>query len=115
MSSKFRYTLLTTDGDDNEIEIPVTVEYDYSPPRKRTREYPGGPPIEPDEGDEVEVCTVTDQSGKELKLTKEQEERVYEACCVDINNVQHERAEAAAEDHAEYLRELYEEADRKGY
>jgi hypothetical protein len=91
MFSKFKYVILREDDsvpEDQpigEIKIPVTVEYDYTPYRKGSSEYRGGPPIEPDEGPDVEICAVTDANGEEVQLLDGDLDKIIEACFADVN------------------------------
>jgi len=91
MSSKFHYVILREDEsvpEDQpigEIKIPVTVEYDYTPYRRGASEYRGGPPIEPDEGPDVEICAVNDAAGSEVPLLDGELDKIIEACLADVN------------------------------
>ena len=90
MASKFRYEILREDDsvpEDQpigEIKIPVTVEYDYTPYRRGATEYRGGPPIEPDEGPDVDVCGVTAADGTEVPLLDGELDKNTEACYDDV-------------------------------
>lgn len=103
MSSKFQYVILREDDsvpEDQpigEIKIPVTVEYDYTPYRKGARESRGGPAIEPDEGPDVDVCSVTAADGTEVKLFDGELDKIIEACFEDADGAKRDRGEALAE------------------
>jgi len=97
MTEKIKYVLLR-ETDDGEDKIPLTIEFDYSPPHSGISEYRGGPLISPADEAEIDICTVTDDAGKEFKLTKEEEETVSDACWQDVTAAKYDREEAAAED-----------------
>jgi len=70
---KIEYTL------DREREIDVTVKFDYQPPCKGSRDSMGVP-LEPDDEEEVEITSVSDEHGNDIDLTSDEESDIEEKC-----------------------------------
>lgn len=94
------YTLSRDDSDD---EIPVTVEYDYIPEERGSRDE-AGRQMEPDYPEDVELVSVKDKNGNELTLSKTELESVIEACFKDVEDIKENR-DAAWEDCYDTCRE----------
>lgn len=71
----------TLERDSEELELEV--EYEY---HKAHRGYRNsmGVPEEPDDPEEIEVTSVTDESGKEVKLSDSEQEALEAACWADL-------------------------------
>lgn len=75
------------------MELEVTIRYDYHRAARGSREYPGGPPLEPDEQEYVDVdptAYITTQAGRKLSfsLTPEQVAALEEEILDDHNQQQ---------------------------
>lgn len=76
MSAEFEYCI--TRGDDE--EIPVIVEYDYSPREEMTECYPGC-------DEDVEICWVKRKDTKQVfVLTNEERVEVEQKCLEDAHD-----------------------------
>jgi hypothetical protein len=81
-------TTLTRDDDDLEVEV----EYTFSKGCRGARDSLGGkagagPPLEPDEPDEVEIDSVTDEKGTEVDLTNEEITALEEKCLENYESI----------------------------
>lgn len=57
-------------------EIPVTVEYEYTPASRGSREPGTGLRLEPDESPSIDIFSVKDEHGKVYHLTDSEEDRI---------------------------------------
>jgi hypothetical protein len=85
-------TTLTRDGDDLEVEV----EYTFSKGCRGARDSLGGkagagPPLEPDEPDEVEIDSVTDENGTDVELTDEEITALEEKCLENYESTMEDR------------------------
>ena len=83
----------------NVLGVSWEVEYDYFPGSRGSSEYPGGPPIEPDDPGEIDLCQVTTSEGVEDLLADYVLERIKET----IEERQGERMAEEAVEYADYL------------
>jgi hypothetical protein len=97
----FTTTLTREDKD-----VTVSVEYEYTPGCRGTRDSLGGvagagPALEPDEGPEVEILSAEMDDGNALELTEYEisslEELAMENVCLQIAERLEEKAERKAE------------------
>jgi hypothetical protein len=73
----------------DDAEITVTVDYSFSRARRGARDSlcgvrGAGPPLEPDEDEEIEIQSVTDENGKEVELTADETDKIEQQCWDDI-------------------------------
>jgi hypothetical protein len=66
-------------------EIPVTVEFNYSPAQRGAREHGTGVPLEPDYEEEIEIISVKNNDGVEVKLHATEDDELIEACVQSIH------------------------------
>lgn len=64
--------------------IQVTVTGDYQPASRGARDSLGGrpgmgPPLEPDENENFEIDTITDEHGQEIEISDEEHEELIHA------------------------------------
>lgn len=64
--------------------IQVVVRGDYYPASRGARDSLGGragmgPPLEPDEAEDFEIDTVTDESGQEIEISDQEHEELVHA------------------------------------
>lgn len=76
---------LDTTIERDDAEIPVTVEYSYHKGCPGRRDSLGGragcgPPLEPDDPEEIEIQSVKGPDGKEVDLTDDELERIEQRC-----------------------------------
>lgn len=79
IEATFTYTLDRPEG-----QLQVTVKGNYHPASRGQRDSLGGmagmgPALEPDEGEEFEIDSVTDQFGNDVEITPEEEELLTQA------------------------------------
>jgi len=69
--------------DRNEKDLEVTVEFDYQPPCRGSRDSMGVP-LEPDDEEEIEITAVTDEHGNDIDLTSDEESDIEEKCLLNM-------------------------------
>jgi hypothetical protein len=67
-----------------EREVDVTVEYEYTPAERGSRERGTGLQLEPDYEATVEISAVYDETGKEYDLTDRQQRQIEDAIFDDL-------------------------------
>jgi hypothetical protein len=85
-------TTLTRDGDDLEVEV----EYTFSKGCRGARDSLGGkagagPPLEPDEPDQILIDSVTDENGTDVELTDEEIQQLEGKCFDDYASIVDDR------------------------
>lgn len=95
---------LTRDDD----EIPITIEFDYTPAHPGEREPGTGLRLDPGNEEEVEICEVRDQHGNSLELTKAEINSLELFCLESLEQMRAEdRMENSLEAEYERLRQGY--------
>jgi len=99
----------------NVLGVSWEVEYDYFPGSRGSSEYPGGPPIEPDDPGEIEVIAITSEDDLMELLGESTIAAIQES--VEDNHSEVMASEAA--DYADYLNDCardreYERKSNKG-
>lgn len=83
----FDTAITVTDPEtDEERDVDVTVEYEYTPAERGERERGTGLPLSPDYPEGVEIYSVYDKTGKEYELTKSQLASLETQILDDISN-----------------------------
>lgn len=82
---------LTTTLNREDQDIPVTVEFTYMRGCRGARDSlcgkrGAGPPLEPDEPDEIEIATVQDDMGNEIECTDKELALIEEECWATVEN-----------------------------
>ena len=69
-----------------EVEIEVTVDFDYEPAERGSREHGTGLQLEPDWDENAEINSVKDSDGKEITLTEKEQEVIVEKCIEHVHS-----------------------------
>jgi len=76
----------------------LIVEFDYYPPTQSYQEYPGAR-LWPGDEEDVDITSITDQSGNKFQTTRKEQMAIAEAC---VEKIHQDRVEAQI-DHYAYL------------
>jgi len=67
-------------------EIPITIEYDYQPEYRGSREIGTGLQIEPDEPESIDIISIKDNNGNDVELSKADIQRIEDEIFHDVKS-----------------------------